>query len=100
MASNFVVTNGSGDVAFGPDNENACSHWAARAMKSRGGAYFVIPASAAPRYVRVKGTKTRDELDAEIDEFTRGVSERAARERTTRNAARRARVRPGGKRDV
>ncbi len=102
MASpRFMVVTGEGKVAYGPDNEAACTHWAVGAMKRRGGAYFVEPMAPALSSAMAKlhgSTKTPAELDAEIDAFSRGVSERAARARAERK--RRTGVRPGGKRDV
>lgn len=54
------------------------------------------------RYGSVARTsgKSQAELDAEINAWARGVSERAASERTARGARQRSGVRPGGKRDV
>jgi hypothetical protein len=43
---------------------------------------------------------TWEQRPDEIDEWARGVSERAARERSERKASRRGRVKPGGRRDI
>ena len=43
----YMVVTGEGKVAYGPASEARCMAWAGRAMRERGGAYFVEPLSNA-----------------------------------------------------
>jgi hypothetical protein len=74
--------------------------WASRAVTAAGADNWIFFGPSLPKEaieIEDRGAPAA-KLDAEIDDFARGVSAKAAKERTARRA--RSGVRPGGKRDV
>lgn len=76
--------------------------WASRAVTAAGADNWIFFGPTLPKGAVkiVESKKSQAELDAEIDEHARRVSERAAKERSARKRRRYRGVRSGGKRDV